>query len=106
MTTTYRDIIRRIDPGVNAAGVEASMRLQHSTLDHLSEETFRDEIEIAKQCEIREPGFLKECARSYGMEAAEFEREEQRLKKAGALSGARGRIRPATRRRPPTEAQA
>ena len=104
MTTTYRDIIRRIDPGVNAAGVETSMRLQHSTLDHLEEETFHDEVEIAKQCEIREPGFLKECARSYGMET-EFEHEEQRLEKTGAPGRARGRIRPATRRRAPAEAQ-
>ena len=104
MTTTYRDIIRRIDPGGNAAGIEASMRLQHSTLDHLGEETFRDEIEIAKQCEIREPGFLKECARSYGMEA-EFEREERRVGRTAAAAGARVRIRPATRRPAHTEAR-
>ena len=96
MTTTYRAIINRIDPRVNAAGVEASMRLQHGTLDHLAQETFRDEIEIAKQCETREPGFLRECARSHGM-AAEYQEDEEKLKPTRTELSHRTTIRPAVR---------
>ena len=33
---TYQEIIRDIDPAINPVGVEAAMRLQYSTLDHLS----------------------------------------------------------------------
>ena len=103
MTTTYRAIIREIDPGVNAAGVEASMRLQHGTLNHLSRETFRDEIEIARQCEIREPGFLRQCARSFG-QAAEYEADEKRLERARRAAASRTRplLQPASRRTAPT----
>jgi hypothetical protein len=38
------------------------MRLQYSTLDHLPSSTFRDEIELARQCEREAPGFLALCA--------------------------------------------
>ena len=96
MTTTYRAIINRIDPRVNAAGVEASMRLQHGTLDHLSQETFRDEIKIAKQCETREPGFLRECARSHGT-IAEYQEDEEKLKPTRTEMSHRTTIRPAVR---------
>ena len=64
-TAMYEAIIRRIDPTVTeaeAAGIVASMRLQYSTLDHLPSSTFRDEIELARQCEREAPGYLASCA--------------------------------------------
>ena len=62
---SYQKAIYEIDPTVNAAGVEASMRLQYGTLSHLDDRTFRAEIRIAKDCEREEPGFLRMVAESY-----------------------------------------
>ena len=61
----YQRMIHEIDPTVNAAGVEASMRLQYGTLGHLDDRTFREEIQIAKDCEREEPGYLRMVAESY-----------------------------------------
>ena len=41
------------------------MRLQYGTLCHLDDRTFREEIQIAKNCEREEPGFLRMVAESY-----------------------------------------
>ena len=65
----YQKLIHDIDPTVNPAGVEASMRLQFGTLDHLDRQTFREEIILAKECEREQPGYLRRTAASYGMEA-------------------------------------
>lgn len=69
---TYQETIREIAAGiglvgVDAAGVEASMRLQFGTLDHLSRSEFRDEVEIAVACERSEPGYLAGLAESMGV---------------------------------------
>lgn len=69
----YQQTIRDMDPTVNPAGVEAAMRLQYGTLDHLDEQTFAEEIELAKACEAEEPGFLRRVAESYGM-GADFDK--------------------------------
>ena len=53
--------------GINAAGIEGSMRLLYGTLGHLSRTDFRHEIEIANDCEQHQPGFLASVARSYGL---------------------------------------
>ena len=53
--------------GINAAGVEASMRLRYSTLDHLSRADFRREIELAAECERSDPGYLAAVAASFGL---------------------------------------
>ena len=58
----YRKLIQDIDPNVDATGVEAHMRLQYSTLDHLDAATFRAEIALAKRCEEAEPGYLQTLA--------------------------------------------
>ena len=63
----YQQAIYRIDPAVNPAGVEGSMRLQYGTLDHLPHETFVAETALARQCEEASPGFLRGVAESYGM---------------------------------------
>ena len=65
--SAYAKTIRKIDPTVNPIGVEASMQLQYGTLDHLSRGVFREEIELAKACELEEPGFLRRTADSFGM---------------------------------------
>lgn len=72
----YQRLIHRLDPTVNACGVEYHMRLQYGTLDHLPRETFRQEIDLAKACEAAEPGHLRLCAESYGA-TDEYERCEE-----------------------------
>lgn len=74
----YQKIIHEIDPALNPAGVEASMRLTHGTLDHLSRAQFEDETKVASACERREPGFLERAASSFGMAEA-YKRWQQRL---------------------------
>lgn len=64
----YQGIIHEVLPnGPNPAGVEASMRLQYGTLDHLPREEFRREARLAAACEAQSPGILKGLAASYGM---------------------------------------
>lgn len=63
----YQQLIVDLDPACpDAAGVEGHMRLQYGTLDHLDRDTFRQEIEIARECERQAPGHLERCADSYG----------------------------------------
>jgi len=63
----YRDIINSIDPTVDPRHVEAAMRLQYGTLDHLPRETFAAEIKLLLACEAAEPGFGERLAQSYGL---------------------------------------
>ena len=82
----YAMEIHKQDSGVNGVGVEAFMRLQYGTLDHLSKEDFAREIELAKQAEAAEPGALRMCARADSPAALEdFDRFEQEF-----LSGTEG----------------
>ena len=76
----YQKSIHDIDPSINPPGVEASMRLQHSTLDHLPHKTFVEEVKIAKDCEAADPGYLKGIAESYGM-ADEYQEWETKMGK-------------------------
>ena len=73
----YQHLIHELDPGANPAGVEASMRLRHGTLDHLSREEFQDEIRTARQCEKEEPGYMREAAESQGMTSGFFQWENK-----------------------------
>lgn len=63
----YQRVITEIDPTIDAAGVECSMRLQYGTLNHLPRETFVDEVRIARECEAAQPGYLASVRRSYAM---------------------------------------
>ena len=72
---SYQSLIRSINPTVNPAGVEASMRLQYSTLDHLGRDDFQREIDMALECEREQPGFLRMVANSFGM-SREFDEWE------------------------------
>ena len=65
--TTIRDVAPRPLSGAEAAGIEASMRLQYGVLDHLPRATFAEEVGIALDCEAAEPGYLASCAASMGV---------------------------------------
>jgi hypothetical protein len=68
MRTHYADLIEKIAPGYDARHIEAYMRLQYSTLDHLDKATFRREVKIAVGC-IEEGGveMAEANAKSYGL---------------------------------------
>lgn len=72
----YQELIQEINPSLNPAGVESLMRLQYSTLSHLSRETFVAECALAAECEKEAPGTLKSVAESFGM-GREFEKWEK-----------------------------
>lgn len=75
----YQTSIHELDAKINPAGVEASMRAQYGTLDHLSAQDFKQEIGIAKELERQQPGYLRLSAESHGMLEA-FEHWETVLK--------------------------
>jgi len=66
----YQRLLHELAPELNPAGVEASMRLQYATLDHLPRETFAEEARLAAACERQAPGYLRQIAESMGMAAA------------------------------------
>ena len=82
----YQQSIHDIDPSLNPAGVEASMRLQYGTLDHLVHETFIEEVQIAKDCETADPGYLKGAAESYGM-AEDYQEWENKMEEEKTRPG-------------------
>lgn len=46
----YINVIKKIDPVINARWAEAWIRLEHGTLDSLSQEDFKQEVLIARNC--------------------------------------------------------
>ena len=61
--TMIREIAARIGRlGYDAGQIEAWMRLQYGTLDHLDRTTFRAEVEIACQCIDADPEGSKRLA--------------------------------------------
>ena len=80
---TYQETIHGLDPTINPAGVEASMRLQFGTLDHLDREDFEREISVARMCDDADPGYLRGVAASYGLLDA-VEVWQARLQRAGS----------------------
>ena len=63
----YQKLLHELAPALNPAGVEASMRLQYGTLNHLPREVFAEEARLAADCERQSPGFLRRTAESFGM---------------------------------------
>lgn len=53
--TIYEELIREFAPGRDPRHVEAYMRCQHPTLDHLTREAFAAEVTMAVLC-IEEGG--------------------------------------------------
>ena len=72
---SYQKEIFEIDPTINPVGVEALMRLEHSTLDSMPASVFRQEVKLAAQCEAEQPGILRSVADSFG-ELRDFEAAE------------------------------
>ena len=48
----YQNAIKQIDPSVDAAAVEAWMRLQYGTLNHLPHEVFVAEVKLYRQARM------------------------------------------------------
>ncbi len=63
----YQKRLHELAPDLNPVGVEASMRLQYGTLNHLPREVFTEEARLAADCERQSPGFLRRTAESFGM---------------------------------------
>ncbi len=63
----YQKLLHELAPELNPAGVEAMMRLQHYTLNHLPREVFVAEAKLAAELERQAPGYLREIAESMGM---------------------------------------
>lgn len=63
----YADRIRALEPHYDPRHIEAYMRLQYATLDHLDQATFEQEVDIAVAC-IQEGGTAaaERNARSHG----------------------------------------
>lgn len=67
MNTPYTDIIQKQAPNYDPRHVEAFMRCEYSTLDHLTPAKMRNEIKMACLC-IDEGGveFAESVAQSFG----------------------------------------
>jgi hypothetical protein len=65
---TYQDRIQQIAPQANARHIEAWLRLEHPTLDHLSADRFKHEVRVALDC-IAEGGAeqSEQLAQSFGL---------------------------------------
>lgn len=64
----YADLIKRLAPGYDPRHIEAFMRTQYGTLDHLSPRTFRREVALAVACiEEAGPEMAERVALSHGM---------------------------------------
>lgn len=64
----YRDRIKQLAPTYDPRHIEAFMRSEHGTLDHLSPDAFAAEVCIAAMC-IEDGGreFGERLAKSYGL---------------------------------------
>jgi hypothetical protein len=64
----YTALCRELQPAFDPRHIEAYIRLEHSTLDHLSREEFTFQAAIAAEC-IRTVGHeqAERCARSVGL---------------------------------------
>jgi hypothetical protein len=64
----YQKLIREIDTKHDPRHIEAFMRVEFGTLDHLPADRFRDEVRIAAQC-VDEGGveMAEQIAKSYGL---------------------------------------
>ena len=67
MPTRYQRLIAPLAPKYDPRHVEAYMRFEHGTLDHLELERFRTEIRTACQCIDTDPAGAERLARSYGL---------------------------------------
>ena len=64
---SYQTLLNELAQDLNPAGIEASMRLHYSTLNHLQRETFVTEAKLASDLECQSPGILRKIAERMGM---------------------------------------
>jgi len=55
---SYHSLLEPLYPGINPAGIEAYIRLEHPVIRSLKIEEFLDLAEKAVSCEHAQPGFL------------------------------------------------
>lgn len=69
--SAYADIFRKLQPEFPPHQIEAFVRLEYGTLDHLDMATLEREAATAAEC-IREGGrdMAEACARSLGLDGA------------------------------------
>lgn len=67
MPNGYQEMLHGMDPSINPAGVEAHLRLQYGTLDHLDAATFHKELALARNTEHLHPGYMREAAEAEAM---------------------------------------
>lgn len=68
MSSYYADAIKKLAPDYDPRHIEGYMRLQYSTLDHLSADWFKMEVNIAMACV--DMGGIEQAesnARSFGL---------------------------------------
>lgn len=65
--TPYTDRIEAMAPDYDPKQVECFMRLAYSTLDGLSRQQFRREVDLACQCIDADPEMARRLVASYGM---------------------------------------
>lgn len=63
----YKKAIKKICPNHNPRHIEAQMRLEFKTLDHLSAKRFKEEVLIAGRIVDLDPELAERLAKSYGM---------------------------------------
>lgn len=66
-TEIIKSLVRQGLPTVEPRLIEAFMRLQYGTLDHLDRATFDAEVALAAACVDADPSGAEELARSYGL---------------------------------------
>lgn len=67
MTTAYESTISPLAPGYDPRHIEAFMRIEHGTLDHLTPARFAADVRIACACvDDGGPDFAESIAQSYG----------------------------------------
>lgn len=68
MKTPYTDRIAALKPHHDPRHIEAFMRIEHGTLDHLSPARFKADVEIACECIVTGGfDFAERAAKSYGL---------------------------------------
>lgn len=67
MSTPYAARIKELSPDYDPRHIEAFMRTQFGTLDHLDRETFTREVRIAEMCvDVGGLDFAERAAKSHG----------------------------------------
>lgn len=67
MASMYAEIFRELQPRHDPRLIEAVVRLQYGTLDHLDRTTLREEAAVAAEFIEIDPAAAEGLAQSYGL---------------------------------------